>query len=245
MIPSILRAIKPSAPWAALGVIVTVGPLLSQQAPALAFSPVYTTTGSVGAYTTSFIPTSVGFFFETTSDVEINGLGFSFQDTWADSKTYTVKLWSFDNGGLDPKHYTLLDSLVFTAPPPFYTLQKGYWWQSIASRMLPRTDAVADPSSQLGYVIAAIGDFSNSPGNVQIEGGIAAFDSRFIIAGNGFNEQSDPTGFFPVPIYDAGLGTEAYFNPNISIVPGPLPILGAAAAFSWSRRLRSRIRISK
>jgi hypothetical protein len=32
---------------------------------------------------------------------------------------------------------------------------------------------------------------------------------------------------------------------NVEVVPGPLPIFGAAAAFGWSRRLRRRIAISK
>lgn len=34
-------------------------------------------------------------------------------------------------------------------------------------------------------------------------------------------------------------------DPVIEAVPGPLPILGAAAAFGYSRKLRKRIKASK
>jgi len=41
---------------------------------------------------------------------------------------------------------------------------------------------------------------------------------------------------------DLGIGTIYEFDPMPATpVPGPLPLLGAAAAFSWSRRLRRRI----
>ena len=32
------------------------------------------------------------------------------------------------------------------------------------------------------------------------------------------------------------------FTPQVAAVPGPLPILGAASALGWSRRVRSRLR---
>jgi uncharacterized repeat protein (TIGR03803 family) len=41
---------------------------------------------------------------------------------------------------------------------------------------------------------------------------------------------------------DTGVGTIYEFDPTPATpVPGPLPLMGAAAAFSWSRRLRRRI----
>ena len=37
-----------------------------------------------------------------------------------------------------------------------------------------------------------------------------------------------------------------FIGPNFaSSVPGPLPLLGAASGFAWSRRLRSRVRSSQ
>ena len=45
-------------------------------------------------------------------------------------------------------------------------------------------------------------------------------------------------------------GGFAYLGPNLNLlqtqaVPGPLPILGTAAAFGYSRKLRKRIKNSK
>ena len=37
-------------------------------------------------------------------------------------------------------------------------------------------------------------------------------------------------------------GTTTYTPQQTAAVPGPLPILGAAAALGWSRRVRSRLR---
>jgi hypothetical protein len=62
---------------------------------------------------------------------------------------------------------------------------------------------------------------------------------------SGFNDATDPNGFYPVPIYPGSVGGNGYFNANLSTVPGPLPVLGAAAGFGWTRRLRKRIRASK
>lgn len=59
-----------------------------------------------------------------------------------------------------------------------------------------------------------------------------------------------PGGFFP----DVSNGDGTHFNTNYDdfnavtftpvtpVVPGPLPILGAASALGWSRRVRSRLR---
>ena len=44
-----------------------------------------------------------------------------------------------------------------------------------------------------------------------------------------------------------GLGTIFEFNPgnDSAAVPGPLPLLGAGAAFGWSRQLRRRVRLQQ
>ena len=46
-----------------------------------------------------------------------------------------------------------------------------------------------------------------------------------------------------------GQGTFTSDHPSVTVfvqpVPGPLPILGAAAAFGWSRKLRKRLKSSK
>ncbi|MFM7361696.1 MAG: hypothetical protein ACKO25_07705 [Cyanobium sp.] len=44
---------------------------------------------------------------------------------------------------------------------------------------------------------------------------------------------------------DVGLPDFGVYGPNIASVPGPLPILGAAAVFGYSRKLRKLIKASK
>jgi hypothetical protein len=39
--------------------------------------------------------------------------------------------------------------------------------------------------------------------------------------------------------------TDSISQTELEVVPGPLPVLGAAAGFGWTRRLRKRIRSSK
>jgi len=250
------RTLKASASTAVIGFAVVAGSLLSQQSPAQAqviappapsnpinFLPAYTTTGAVGG-ATSANPSSFGFFFEAAQDVQLDGLGFSSQPGWGNTTSYEVKLWSFDNGGLDPLDYTELATATFTHGTP-YTFKDGYFWQSLAPVINLPESVVSDPTSLRGYVITAIGNFSGIGGNVEFEGGTATFDPRSINVGNGFNDTSDTAGFYPIPFYDGGIGDAGYFNANFSYVPGPLPVLGAAAGFGWTRRLRKRIRSSK
>jgi len=58
---------------------------------------------------------------------------------------------------------------------------------------------------------------------------------------NGFSPSSAGLTFF-----DFGTGFQSYtLSATTEQVPGPLPILGAAAAFGYSRKLRNRINQSK
>lgn len=239
-----LRTLKAAASSVAIGSAVVAGSLLIQPAPAHAqFLPGYTTTGATGGvYSVS--PASFGFFFEAASNVLVDGLGFSSQAAWGNGTSYTVKLWSFVNGGQNPADYTELANATFTHGNS-YTFQDGYFWQSLMGSISLPESIVSDPTSQIGYVIAAIGDFSGTGGNVEYEGGTPTFNPSLVNAGNGFNDVMDPNGYFEIPIYDGGVGSNGYFNANLSLVPGPLPVLGAAAGFGWTRRLRKRIRSSK
>jgi hypothetical protein len=222
--------------------------LQAQPARALVYSPAYTTTSAVGAYTATSVSSSFGFFFETTSNVDIGALGFAAQLGWGNGATYTVKLWSYTNGGGSPTDYTELATATFTHGTA-YDIQDDYYWSPLASVVTLPDSFNTDPQSSVGYVIAAVGDFSNAPGNVQFETGTSNFDSRFLNVGNGFNDATDPNGFFGVPIYDGAVGTAGFFNANLASVvspstasvPGPLALGGAVAAFGWSRRLRRRV----
>jgi len=265
MIHSTLQVFKKSSLSAlALGGIVFVGSLLPQQAKA--YIPGYTTfTPADGNTTSPSVISSFGFFFDTATNVSIDALGFAGDTRWSNNRSYTVKLWSFVNQGASPSDFTEIATATFTQGTP-YTLQDNYYWQDISGGpiSLPDTSSGVDPTFQKGYVISAIGDFSGSNGYIfpQIvspattPAGSVTFDPKIDISSfggeiNGFNDQTDTSGFFEVPIYPTtGLGDNGYFNANLSFapvppVPGPLPMFGAAAGFAWSRRLRKRIQATK
>jgi len=243
-------AVETSLSAMALGGIVVFGTLLPQQAKAQQYPPAYIRTTSSGAYTPATNPdASVGFFFDVQGTADVYGLGFAAQTPWETGKSYTVKLWSYVNSGINTADYTEIASIAFTGGNS-YTLENDYYWQTLAS---PKTLADSDPSDfAKGYFISAIGDFSNSTNNkVQYIGGSASFDSRIVTSGNAFST----SGSFGYPLpnaFDAIVGNNGYFNANLSFapippaskVPSPLPLLGAAAGFSWSRRLRKRISAS-
>ena len=263
-----LQVLKKSSISAlALSGIVFVGSLLPQQAKA--FIPAYTTfTPARGGPTGTGVRSSYGFFFDTATNVSIDALGFAGDTSWGNNRSYTVKLWSFVNGGGNPSDYTPIATAIFTEASP-YTLQSNYYWQPLAGGplSLPDTSIVADPSEEKGYVIAAIGEFSGVNGYIFSQivsplttpAGSVTFDPRIDISSyvgaiNGFSDQSDLNGFFEIPIYETpGLGDNGYFNANLSFapappvppVPGPLPMFGAAAGFAWSRRLRKRIQATR
>lgn len=261
-----LQVLKKSSLSAlALSGIVFAGSLLPQQAKA--YIPAYTTfTPARSNPTAPGVSSSFGFFFDTATNVSIDALGFAGDTSWSNNRSYTVKLWSFNNGGGSPSDFTEIATATFTEGSP-YTLQSNYYWQPLAGGplSLPGTGIVADPTDQRGYVISAIGDFSGVNGYIfpQIvsplttPAGSVTFDPRIDISSfggdiNGFNDQNDTNSYFPIPIYaTGGLGNNGYFNANLSFatappaVPGPLPMFGAAAGFAWSRRLRKRIQATK
>jgi hypothetical protein len=252
---SSLRAfIKTTLSSIALGGVICVGSLLPQQVKAqTSYEPAYTTNPAtaLGANTATNTPSSFGFFFDVQGNAQVlDGLGFSAQSAWGNGTSYVVTLWSYANAGTVPGDYTQIATKTFTHGSA-YTLQNGYWWQSLAPLLLPDT-YTTDPTDQLGYVISVVGDFSNATGNVQYETNITSnFNPSILNAGNGFNDANDTSGpppFYPIPAgFDPAVGTQGYFNPNMSFAPapGPLPMIGAAAGFAWSRRLRKRIQTTK
>lgn len=239
MTPALLRA--------SAAVSVFAGGIFGLAAPVLAFTPAYTTKDRLGTYYTASNYSSFGFFFDTTREIFIDGLGFASQLGWPGGNSpYTVSLWSFDNGGLLASDYTLRASSVFTPGNP-YTIQAGYCWQSITPILFPKTSYSVDPADLKGYVIAAIGNFTNAPGNVQYETATPFIDPNFDFGGNGYGDSATADGFFPIPIQSKqSVGYNGYFNPNLSYyVPGPAPIVGVAGALGMARKLRRKVKASK
>lgn len=143
-----------------------------------------------------------------------------------------------------------------------YTTKNGYYWQAITPVELGAPTA-SDVNVQ--YAVAAVGNFSTADGLPTLTGGTGTFSTPFTWTGNGFNYSTMPvppapvpaddyTADFPVPWYYTSdpesandpLTFYAYFSPNMSYsyVPSPLPLMGAGAAFGWTRRLRRRVRLA-
>jgi MYXO-CTERM domain-containing protein len=60
------------------------------------------------------------------------------------------------------------------------------------------------------------------------------------------SNSTKPDGFKrPTLFTGATFAIATVVPPASNAVPGPLPLFGAAAAFGWSRRLRSRIASSR
>ena len=187
------------------------------------------------------LPTSFGYFFEAESTQTLNALGFAAPITG--NGDYTVTLWSFVNEGLDPANdYTVLSTATFNTACAGCILKDFFIWKDVAPVTLAKTI-----DSDAGYVITAVGNFEAGQQSV-FSGGTGTFDSFASFTDGGYNF----TGGFgnPIPFGDPADivpgNTYAFFNANASFasVPGPLPILGAAAAFGWTRKLRRRIKIS-
>jgi hypothetical protein len=243
------RSASPALLWASIAVTVVAGGAVLSADPAYAFKPAYTTKNRFGNYYEVSPNSSFGFFFDVTQDLPIDGLGFAPQEGWpGGTSSYDVTLWGFENGGNSYSDYTQLRTVKFT-PGNSYTILDNYCWQSIVPIILPESYNT-DAGNLRGYVIAAIGNFKQQPGNVQFEVATPTIDPNFNFGRNGYNDSTDPagnfpSGFFPIPIYDGGVGYTGFFNPNLSYVPGPAPILGVASALGIARKLRQRIKSAK
>jgi hypothetical protein len=90
-------------------------------------------------------------------------------------------------------------------------------------------------AQNLGYLFASGTSTLNVPGipPIPIVDWSSTIAPTYLTGLNGSTTQADPTS------YTWAVGT--FTPPQGSPVPGPLPLVGAAAAFGFSRRLRSRI----
>lgn len=252
---SIAKAAQSIFPKAAVACLLTGAALLGVPNPVQAIDPAYyTTTEPTGNYRITNSGATYGFAFDTDRVVRIDALGFSGRIPWnLYNSSYDVTLWSYENSGNDPNDFTVMATRKFTPTgnlTPYYQ-QDGYFWQNIGIISLPDTTN-GDPLDTKGYIIGVTGDFRNTnDGNVQFEGGATGvFRPGLVNKYSVFNTDADPNLFYPIPVYnptDPNLTLTQYWNGNFSLapVPAPLPLLGVAAAFSWTRRLRRRISLSQ
>lgn len=229
--PSALKTTLTSA-------LASGGILMAGVQPAEAIIPVLTISNAQSNYTNPDEGLgSFGYAFDLNGSAIIDGLGLYAPIEWT-TGTYKVSLWSYTASSV-----TLLDTVTFNGGDA-YPIVGSYAWIPIPQRTLAGTPG--DPA--VGYIIGAEGSFTNPP--VGQQGAFTTstynFASPFFTEGNGFSYDTGGIPPFPQPVnFDPAVLNNGFFNPNLSLVPGPLPVLGAAAGFGWTRRLRKRIRASK
>ena len=112
------------------------------------------------------------------------------------------------------------------------------------------TSAPNSPSG--GWLNNWVYDGSGGSGFTVFNGQVTGGNARFINSSGDNLWLTDGTATSP-NLYNAAYtlvnenkGNQLTFTPQqTSAVPGPLPLLGAAAALGWSRRVRSRLRSVK
>lgn len=233
----------------AAGLVFSVPMLKANALSASDIVPIYLSSGDETAINVDIppntaLPNSFGYFFDIAVGRKgLNALGLATQAPWG-SGNYDVTLWKYVNSGATIGDYTQLATATFAESCVGTTcITKDYfYWLGVPLLYLDET--ASDPTQ--GYAVSAIGDFSTNTGASIFIDGNGVFDSAASYDGGGYNF-SGGSGY-PIPVGDplditTGAG---FYNSNISLfqVPGPLPVMGAAAAYGWSRRLRRRINTS-
>jgi hypothetical protein len=227
-----------------------------------AIAPIFgKTEGGAGGVQGSRFPAgtgaySVGFFFDVVGNgFSANALGVSAQANVPWTQPYTVALfsWEFDPAQVDnPANagytFTSLAARKFNPGDPNLVPTTGstlsdveFYWLGLGSKIaLPDTSDAVDPDGLRGYAVATRGFFNEPDGNFIETDGFVTFNSQASYLGDGFNAAS-ANFLYPFPVFEAGVN--GYWNGNVSVVPGPLPVMGVAAAFGWSRRLKKKTKI--
>ncbi len=104
------------------------------------------------------------------------------------------------------------------------------------------------------YNIEGLSDYMDAENEFQWDGTVLSpiisttYGISFLTSGNNVNlYRLTSSGFDPVKYTATEFGgsdgdiVSSSLTPSLTPVPGPLPVFGAAAAYSWSRRMRRRI----
>lgn len=198
---------------------------------------------------------SFGYAFNVNEDGWFaNALGFGFQNNWLGgsySTTYQVSLWSVLFDDPDPNAAPIVTELASATFDPtnasladklFGPNQGLYYWLEIPEKIsLPNTSD--NPDSY--YLVGASGRFAGQGAiKPRVEGGPNFPSPVATYVFEGFNDQFDID--FPAPLLefpDSNFAGKGFWNANVSLeeIPGPLPLMGVAAAFGWSRRLKKKM----
>lgn len=190
--------------------------VLSAASPASAFiAGINLTGGQIFDDARSY---TLGWEFNVNRAIKIDALGIFDGGSPGLNGSYTLGLW--DLGG------NLLASTSVSGVGD--GIDNSFVWKSLASVL-----SLAPGN----YVVGAAGDYLANldlfayDGTFATLSGVSFIESRYVLG----DSLQYPVSTFPVVGYFGGNFSEAP-------VPGPLPLFGAAAAFGWTRRLRSRVR---
>jgi hypothetical protein len=141
-------------------------------------------------------------------------VGFSFAGTW--NTSFNISGISLQGDGIIGS-LSFSDVTVSSSPSAFGANSTG--WINLTTS-IASTNFAAAPISKLSFTIPAGAATSGATITARIQYADAADDSQLLTSGGNFSTSA--TG--------GGAG-----------VPGPLPLLGAGAAFGFSRSMRRRI----
>ena len=238
---------------ALIGALASGGVLMAAVQPAQAIIPVLTISNDTPNYTNpDFLgDSSFGYAFDLQGTTIVDAVGLYAPKEWTKG-SYTVTLWSYKPEPPDTLVFKVEASEIFDAALlNTYPIVGSYAWIPISPLTLTGTPGNPDE----GYFISAIGSFlcesfdmGGKCASSTLQGAYTtstySFASPFFTEENRYSYDTDAV--YPLPFFiQPSVSTNGFFNPNLSLVPGPLPVLGAAAGFGWTRRLRKRIRASK
>lgn len=215
-------------PWAA-GLLLGAA-LLQLPAAQAVNTPGTDSTAAIAAFVNltpnaSLSNTTYGYEFTTSKPIIVRSLGVF--DTGLDGlgAAHDVGLWSVGNN-------TPLAS-VQVPSGSLAALVNGFRYQNLASTLALQAGT---------YRIGALYLGSTDSFVENVTGGGSATTGAGISLGNSFYSFI-PSTSLSYPNFETSV-KPGYIGPNFqySEVPGPLPLLGAATAFGYSRRLRQRLR---
>lgn len=226
---------------------IVFGAVASINNPATAkIVPAYTVTNPVSGHYPQD-QSSLGFYFTVDQPgYAVNAFGLYAQDGWSQTNDdYTVLLWSFHNYGGSAADYTQIGSPVIFKPSDIgsYAMLDQWYFQYLPSPIdLPVK--IADDGD--GYLITAYGNFTPAGAAYKADGTKAFVPQATYFLPPAYSETGKAD--FPLPLYISPMPPfldEGFWNSNLSLVPGPMPALGAAVGYGMARRLRRRIRGSR
>ena len=209
-------------------------------AQAATYDPAFTFINTTLTYAPP--PLLLGYSFSSSSAKKIKAIGV--YKTITSPPNNSLGIWDFS----DPSNPDLLFQTVITTKGD---CELDFCWHPASAFLSPNN--LPDIKVNTLYVIATAWGSDPVPANIDT--------SELTILTPGFNVGSNALLSYPLTSLNEDLALNApdtsdpsvkksYFTANLSFesdtvkTPSPLPLIGAAAAFGWSRKIRRRINFS-